>query len=134
VTAKAHADAIKALIGTSVRLFEGNRPEDSPLPAAVLFVDTGTGERTTLTHRSDRRNVAFQITSVGLDPEGVRSVAERVRTAVLDRRPVVPGRTTWMVIHDDSTLMRLDRDVTPHVFFLVDLYSFSSVPAPAPIP
>jgi hypothetical protein len=131
VTAKAHADAIKALIGTSVRLFEGNRPEDSPLPAAVLFVDTGTGLRTTLAAVSDRRDVSFQVTSVGLDPEGVRSVAERVRTAVLDKRPAVPGRRTWTVTHDDSAPLRLDRDVTPHVYLLVDVYSFASVPVSA---
>jgi hypothetical protein len=76
--------------------------------------------------------VSFQVTSVGLDPEGVRSVAERVRGAVLDRRPVVAGRSTWTVTHDDSTPLRLDRDVTPHVFYAVDAYSFSSVPAPTP--
>ena len=131
MTAKAHADAVKALIGTTVRLHEGNRPDGSALPAAVLFIDNGTGLRTTLATVSDRRDVSFQVTSVGLDPEGVRSVAERVRAALLDQRPAVAGRTTWPIRQEGSEPIRLDRDVTPHVFYAVDLYAFSSVPAPA---
>lgn len=131
MTAQAHADAVKALIGTTVRLHEGQRPADSPLPCAVLFIDNGTGLRTTLAAVSDRRDVSFQVTSVGLDPEGVRSVAERVRAAVLDKRPAVAGRTSNPVRVDTADPIRLDRDVTPHVFYAVDVYSFFSVPAPS---
>lgn len=129
MTADAHADAVRALIGTTVRLHEGTRPDDSSLPCAVLFIDTGTGASETLEAASERRDVAFQVTSVGLDPEGARSVAERVRAAVLAKRPAVAGRLTWKVTHDASNPLRLDRDVTPHVFYLADSYSFGSVPA-----
>lgn len=130
MTAQAHAAAVKALLST-VRLHEGERPDDAALPCALLLMGTGTGLRTTLAAISDRREFPFQLTSVGLDVDGVRSVAERVRTAVVDRRPVVVGRTTWPVVHDGSEPIRLDRDVTPHVFYAVDLYRFASVPAPA---
>lgn len=132
MTADAHADAVRALIGSTVRLHEGARPEDSALPCAVVFIDTGTGGSETLEAASERRNVTFQVTSVGLDPEGVRSVAERVRAAILGRRPTVTGRRTWKVTHDASDVLRLDRDVTPHVFYLANSYSYGSVPAPTP--
>lgn len=132
MTAQAHADAVKALIGTAVRLHEDDRPEDSPLPCAVLFIDNGAVDSTTLEIASDRRDVDFYVTSVGLDPEGVRSVAERVRSAVLGKRPAVAGRRTWKVALDATDPMRLDRDVTPHVYLTVDSYSFGSVPAPTP--
>lgn len=129
MSAQAHVDAVKALIGTSVRLFEGERPETSPLPCAVLFMDNGTTARTNLCAVSDRRDASFQVTSVGQDAAGARSVAERIRTAVLDKRPAVAGRRTWRVVQDAAEPLRVDRDVTPHLLYVVDVYSFSSVPA-----
>lgn len=131
MTAALHAAAIKALLAPTVRLHEGERPDSSPLPAAVLFVPSGTRTRTTLATISDRRDVPFQVTSVGLDPEGVRSVAQRVQDALLDRRPAIAGRTCWPITQEGSDPIRLDRDVNPHVYYAVDLYNLSSVPAPA---
>lgn len=129
MSAQAHVDAVKALIGSGVRLFEGERPETSPLPCAVLFMDNGTSARTNLCPISDRRDVSFQVTSVALDGTGARSVAERIRTSVLDKRPVIAGRRTWRVVQDAAEPLRVDRDVTPHLLYVVDVYSFSSIPA-----
>lgn len=129
MTAQAHADAIKALIGKSVRLHDGAVPDGAALPYAVLFIDDGTAARTRMVPVSDRRNVGFQITSVGIDPDGARSVAERVRAAVLDKRPAVAGRATWPVQQEVSQPLRVDRDVTPHLLYVVDQYAFSSIPA-----
>lgn len=130
MTAKAHADAVKALIGTTVRLYDGLVPDAPSLPYAVLYIDNGTAVRTTLAAVSDRRDVAFQVTSVGLDPEGARSVAERVRAALLDKRPAVAGRSSSPVVQVDAQPLRLDTDVTPHRLFVVDRYEFFTVPAP----
>lgn len=131
MTAQAHIQAVKTLIGSTVRLYEGRVPDNPTLPYAVLWADIGTATRTTLAAISDRRDVAFQITSVGLDADGCRSVAERVRTALLDQRPTVAGRTSNPIVQTGAQPLRVDRDVTPHRLFLVDLYAFSTVPAAA---
>lgn len=130
MTAQAHHAAVVALIGSTVRLYADGRVPDNPtLPYAVLFMGSGTAARTTLQAVSDRRDVEFQVTSVGLDGAGARSVAERVRTAVLDKRPTVAGRSTNPVVQVVAEPLRTDRDVTPHRLYLVDVYSFSSVPS-----
>lgn len=128
MTAQAHVAAVKALIGASVRLYEGQAPDGAVMPYAVLYADNGDASRTALAAVSDRRDVSFQITSVGIDETGARSVAERVRTAVLDRRPVVAGRSTSPITQETSQPLRVDRDVTPHRLFVVDEYAFASVP------
>lgn len=130
MTAQAHHSAIVVMIGNSVRLYaDGVVPDDPTLPYAVLWMGTGTGTRTTLAAVSDRRDVEFQVTSVGFDGDGPRSVAERVRTAVLDRRPTVTGRSASPVAQVAAEPLRVDRDVTPHRLYVVDVYSFSTLPA-----
>jgi hypothetical protein len=129
VTAQAHADAVKALIGAGVRLYEGQAPNDPGLPYAVLYMGTGPAGRSRLTPVSDRREQSFQVTSVGLDGDGARSVAERIRTAVLDKRPTVAGRKASPVWQDFAEPLRVDRDVTPHRLYVVDGYSFTTIPA-----
>lgn len=131
MTAKAHADAVKALIGGTVRIYEGNVPDGAALPYAVLWLNNGNALRSTLATVSDRRDVEFQVTSVGIDPEGARSVAERVRTAVLDRRPTVTGRRANPITQTVSEPLRVDRDVAPHRLYVVDAYAFSTVPTSA---
>lgn len=126
-----HVEAVKALIGATVRLYEDFVPDGAEMPYAVLYMGTGTPGRTTLAAVSDRLESPFTVTSVGLDADGVRSVARRVRAAVLDRRPVVPGRSSNPVVQDVAEPLRLDRDTTPHRLYLVDGYSFTTVPAPA---
>jgi hypothetical protein len=129
VTAQTHADAVRALIGVAVRLYEGGAPDDAALPYAVLYMGTGPASRSRLVTVSDRREQSFQVTSVGLDGAGARSVAERVRTAVLDKRPAVTGRKASPVWQDFAEPLRVDRDVTPHRLYVVDGYSFTTIPA-----
>lgn len=129
MTAKAHADAVKTLIGSAVRLYEGEAPTNAVLPYALLLMDDGVAGRITLAATSPQRDAAFQVHAVGADVEGVRSVAERVRVAVLDKRPAVTGRSTNPIQQDFAQPMRVDTDVTPHRLFTVDGYSFVSVPA-----
>lgn len=131
MSAATHAAAVKALIGSTVRLYEGEVPNNPTLPYAVLWMGTGTATRSTLAAVSDRRDVEFQITSVGLDAAGARSVSERVRTAVLDKRPAVPGRVSKPIRQVADQPLRVDRDVTPHREYLVEVYAFFTVPAPA---
>lgn len=128
MTAKAHAEAVKALI-TTVRLYEGDVPDGAVLPYAALYMGSPETGRTTLAAVSDWRNAEFQVTSVGSDAAGARWVADRVRSQVLDVRPVITGRRTSPIVQTASQPLRVDRDVTPHRTYLVDVYSFSSVPA-----
>lgn len=126
-----NVDAITDLISESVRLYEGRAPKNAELPYAVLYVGTGRASRTTLAAVSDRRDFPFTVMSVGLDADGVRSVAARVKAALLDQRPAVAGRQTGPITQELAEPLRLDRDVTPHLLYLVDGYSFATVPAPA---
>lgn len=124
-----HVEAVKALIGSTVRLFEGDVPDGTALPYAVLYADNGLASRIRLTPISDRRDLEFQITSVGLDAAGARFVADRVRTAVLDKRPAVAGRRSWPVTQVAAEPLRVDRDATPFRMYVVDVYAFSTVPS-----
>lgn len=130
MTAEAHAGGVRALIeAAGVRLFEGERPADSPLPCAVLYMGTGTQSRTRHVPVSDQRRTSFQLTYVAEDVDGVLWLIDRIRPAVVDRRPAVSGHQTGPVVHDAAEPIRPDRDVTPVVPYAVDVFSFLSVPA-----
>lgn len=131
MTAEAHADAVKALLG-SVRVYDDGLVPDNPtLPYAILWFGGGDRSRTTLAAVSDRRDCEFQITSVGLDETGMRSVQDRAAAALVDQRPVVAGRQTSPIWQVGDTSPQVDRDVTPHRLYVADRYAFTSVPAPS---
>lgn len=132
MTAQAHHAAIVALIGSAVRLYdEGHVPDTPTLPYAVLFMGAGDRERTRMASVSDKRNVEFQVTSVGLDGDGMRSVQDRVSAALLDRRPSVAGHATSPIWQPTgaSDVPRIDRDVTPHRLYAADVFAFASTPS-----
>ncbi len=128
----AQASVAKTLIvAAGVRVYEGLRPPDSVLPCAVLFVDNGVASRSRMVPVSDRVTTTVRVTSVGLTVESVRAVAQRVREALLDVAPSIPGRAAWPISQDDSSPLMVDRDVTPHVLYTADVYTLATIPAPS---
>ncbi len=125
-----HYQAIVGLLsGIPMTLYEGQVQSQPSFPYAVLFADTGTEESTRFTGESDRMDYRFQVTSVGLTAESVLVVADAVRSAVLDVRPVIAGRVCERIDHEISIPVRPDEDITltdsgRHPMFAVDTYHF----------
>lgn len=134
MSAELHAAAVHALLEAVVRVYDVEAPQKPDLPYALLFVPGGALLRVALAPVSSKRDIEFQVTSVGLTEDGMRSVQDRAATALVDRRPAVAGRQTspiWQV-PGAGDLPRVDRDVTPHRLYVVDRFAFSSVPLPSP--
>lgn len=128
----AHADAILELLEqTGVPVHEGRVPTNAKLPYNLLFQDDGSGVPTRMVPVSDRLDLRFQVTSVGLDRRGAQHAAQAARDAVLDVRPTVPGRSCWKVTQETAQPLRSDDDVTPPLLYLVAVYAWGSVPGPA---
>lgn len=125
------AAVLEALRGTAgLNVHDGVAPDSPTYPYVVIYADSGAASRSTLLAVSDRLEVTVQATAVGRSPESARWVAERVRGALLDARLPVPGRRSFPVTHEESRLLGRDDDVQPPVFYAVDLYRLTTVPAP----
>lgn len=135
MTAQAHRSAVLVLLkaaASAVRVLEVEAPSGTPMPYVVLHIGPGVRSRSTHKPVSDRRDVEFTLTCVGLDPAGMFSAQERASAAILDRRPAVTGRSSSTItqIPGGGDVPRWDRDVTPERLYVVDAYSFFTTPAP----
>lgn len=132
MSSSAHETAVRQLLEAVVRVYRpGQVPADPDLPYALLIVGGGVRVRTRQAPLSDKRDVEFQVTSVGLTDASMRSVQDRAAAALLDQRPSVAGHSTspiWQV-PGGGDLPRLDRDVTPHRLYVVDRFAFTSIPS-----
>lgn len=140
MTVQAHAAAFLALLDA-----------DDTAPALVVLdglVKTGTvppyvlvyfalwtpgGEmapdKVPLTLDSDVLDVRGYCHSVGGNPGAARSVATRVRNALLNVTPVVAGRSCFPIRWKEGQPTVRDETTGTPVFDLVDVYGFTSVPA-----
>jgi len=94
-----------------------------------VYMNSGARDSYTLTAEQAQATFSFTIHSVGSTPEQAQAVAERVFAQLLDFRPTVPGRSCWRVRHEASQPLQVDRDVDPWLWFCVDVFDLTSVPA-----
>lgn len=71
----------------------------------------------------------FQLTSVGVTRASASVIADRARAALLGTALTVPGRHVQLVEWTGGRPADRDDDVTPPLFYVIDLYSVATSPA-----
>lgn len=78
-------------------------------PYAVFYGSPGIPQNPRLTGRHRGNSVFWSISYVGKDRNQAMWAAERIRAALLDKRPVVPGKRVGLV-RIEPTVPRVRRD------------------------
>lgn len=127
-----HVAAFVALVDAvpNVTVYaDGEVPNKPTYPYIVVYANQGVPEVASAHDVSNWRTFTIQTTKVGLSRTQVQALADREEPALLDVRPVVVGRSCGQISKSSSQPIRPDRDVTPSVFYAVDVWTFFSVPA-----
>lgn len=73
-------------------------------------------------------NGRLYVTCVGGTVAEAQWAQERTRDLLLDKRPVVAGRSVAPLALVDGQPLQSDRDTTPPLLFVVDVYRYSTFP------
>lgn len=125
---RAHVAGVIALLTGSPTVYDGKVPDSTNPPYRVVYANGGLAIVTNTAGDSNCREWSFQTTAVGSTPEQARAVAEKNQTALLDSHPTVSGRTCGPIRHETSRSVERDDDVSPPVFYAVDVWRFMSLP------
>lgn len=117
-----------AALMAGLPLDDGVTENEAVLPRVVMFPDPGADERDSLTSRVTAVITTVQTTSIGETREQAGLLADDVRTAVVEQRPVITGWQSSPVELLFVNLSRRDDDVQPPVFYVVQTWRFTSVP------
>lgn len=125
----AAAAVMGALTLPNLTVYDTRVPNSPSFPYLVVFMgqpdedsDRASGHTSTADHE-------FRTTVVGTDTDQVRLLSEWVRTALLDVRLSVAGRTTERIKPLSSTDPRVDSDIPSKPIFASSVWGFYSVPA-----
>ena len=128
---RASADAIKAaLVLPNLVVYDTIVPASPVFPYVVVFSggprtedsDRASGHTSTADHE-------FQTTVVGTNADQVRLLLEWVRTALLDVRLAVAGRSVARIKPLSSTDPRVDNDIPSKPIYASNVWGFFSVPS-----
>lgn len=120
-----HVEAYLALLA-AVTVHVGEAPGDAAMPYVVLFPSMPLGTGRSLCGTTRRRGNDVQTTCVGATVEQAQWLAGQVQDALEDVRPTMPDKRCSLIHKDFSQPARADRDVTPPVFYAIDLWSFTA--------
>lgn len=109
-------------------VFEGD-VTGNPDRYVNVWHDTGFFESHTDEGTHTEVEVTFTIHSVGADRWQAVWTSGRVTAALLDFKPVVPGRRCWRIQPAGSQPVQKDTDVDPPKFFTADRFTLRSTPA-----
>ena len=129
-----HAVAFLSLLRAvpGLRVFpdaNGNTPDaQTPLPYVVAWISVRYDLGPTIEARSSRGVATATVHSVGANDTAARITAGKVRGALLDVAPTMPGRKPYPIRHDDSPPARPDESTGRRVFDQIDLYRLESLP------
>ncbi|MFC4107777.1 hypothetical protein ACFOX0_17825 [Micromonospora zhanjiangensis] len=136
---QAHADAFLALLRGTAGLTvyprpdgagDGQRvPAGARPPYVVVDVAMETPEGSALAGVSDRVTAWAYCHCVGGNDVACRAVAQLVRSALLDRRPVIAGRATGLIRHDANRPPSADESTGELVVEQTDVYRLDTYPA-----
>lgn len=71
----------------------------------------------------------YQVTSVGVTRAQAAFVADKARHALLEHSPIVAGRDVLLVEWSMGRPAERDDDVTPPLFYAIDIYTLTTTPA-----
>lgn len=131
---QAHADAILGLLRADpdLTVHDGHVPDGSEPPYVLVYVadaDPEQSESASLTTESERHVTWAYCHCVGANQIAARAVAQRVRAALLDVTPTIPGRSCWPIRREEGQPAQRDESTGQVVVDLVDVYRLESVPA-----
>ena len=141
---RAHVDAVLTLLAplsaapSSTPVFDGTVDDEShPVPTTapprtpyvVVSSDDMPMRGQTLGTWSSTLDGLLYVRCVGSDRREAQWAQEKTRALLLDVRPQVTGRSCWPLKLVDGDPLRPDRDVTPPVLVVVDVYRLASTPA-----
>ena len=130
-----HLDGVRALLaglGMDVHLVDV--AATPTYPYVLLWCSPGLLVAELLDDRQTLLDDRIGVTTVADTAEGAFAAAKRVRDALNDQTPVVPGRHVEPLTLRDARPVAPDRDVTleatkTHPCFAVDMYRLASSPA-----
>lgn len=136
MTVQAHADAFLGLLGTDATLtvYDGAVPKTPAPTYALVYLTfwTPDGEtapdKVNLSFNSDVIDLRGYVHCVGPNAVSARAIAQRVRAALLNVRPVIAGRECFPIRWKDGNPAQRDETTGVLVVDQADVYGFSSVP------
>ena len=129
----AHLAAIKALVSPLMPVYIGDATGATVLPYSLLWASGGLPgvEQAVDAIRTDI-DTTIGVTTVATTAEGALIAQKRVRGVLAPggsaKSLTVSGRIAWVVL-DGPPFTAVDRDVTPHVVWAMDVYRLISTPA-----
>lgn len=142
---RAHFDAVVALLAplkaapsnTPILVGGADSIDQAPvLPAArvtpyvVVRPDSMPQESDRLAPFSGNLNGRIYVTCIGADVREVQWAQERTRALLVDKRPSVTvasvARSVAPLSLEGGSPVAIDRDVTPHLYYAVDVYRLFS--------
>lgn len=113
----------------NIMVYDDTVPDDPDVPYVVVYSNQGMPENASMADVSDWQHFSFQTTVVAQTQGQARLLADRVQSALLDKRPTVVGRSVGRLSKTSSQPVRRDDDVSPPVFYAVDVWALTTVPA-----
>lgn len=124
-----HADAFLALLTADPNLtvFDGNVPDNTDPGYVVVWISVDNEESVSLADEQGKPNIRVTTHSVADTGTGARIIADRVRSAVHNKRLTIAGRNCWKVRHDYGIPPQPDQSTGRAVIDAVDVWTFASV-------
>lgn len=127
-----HADALLTLARVTLTVHDGPAPDGAVPPyVAVHFADADPeqAESRSIAGASERHVLRAYAHCVGETADAARTVAEKLRTAWLDKTPAVAGRTCFPIRREDGLPAQPDKSTGSLIVDQVEVYRAESVPA-----
>ena len=123
---KPYIDAIRALLtAAGITSYYVDVPTTPTYPYVLLWSSSGIAPVEVPVSGTTDLTDSIGATTVAMSADGVLIVQKNARAALDGTHPVVSGRVTWLNLYD-SLPVQVDRDVTPHVVYGVDMYRLIS--------
>lgn len=126
---KAELESVRGLRG---KIFDSARVDaeglirDNYVILALATSDRGDGRETSPQAHDSRVTFLAGVKVVGTDAENARAFTDRVNTALIGKRLVVPGRTCTAMTDDGVVEIEPDASVSPPIFFADLAFTFRS--------
>jgi hypothetical protein len=121
------------LVGDGIRPAGGGFPGDDPtqdfVPYAVLYQGVTTDIDGPVSDPNADTASEYQVTSIGVTRPQASFVADKARHAMLEQTLTVTGRCVQLVEWTQGRNAERDDDVTPPLFYAIDIYTISTSPA-----
>lgn len=127
-----HADALLTLARVTLTVHDGPAPDNAVPPYVVVYFadsDPELAESRPLTGASQRHMLRAYAHCVGENATAARAVADKLRTAWLDKTPAVAGRTCFPIRREDGLPADPDNSTGSLIVDQVEVYRAESVPA-----